>query len=511
MFSGAKHKLQKWRQKKSPTKIMAYATKENFLKKLDRATEHLKNLQIEGTAVVDQLNDQVLLLGKIHEDPSAVEDKISLLKHHVKSIEYGLQESEAISSFFATVEAVNALVDKNNREILDLQHQASTLVKENKKLRTELQIFQDHHERSELKAVELEVQVEHLKFMSTLPAESIPLFGTDDKTEEKEEEEKFAINLKVAIPFLEDDEFLENAGTYILSVLDNLDFTANSRLKILFDLIKSYIHDGAYDIAIPLLKTTVEDLATKHSPHEKIIFTMMEVMGIVYNMTQRFKDALDVQTEILQIRKDWMSEDQIGLAQTLSNLAVLHTKIGKVKAARVFCREALDLKYKVYGDDDVETAKELHNMGVLYSYDNKFCKAIDCMLTAFNIIRSSPKRSVFCLATIASNVATVHILNDELYEAKCAFNSTLKFLHRELDKMLAGKNLTIRDVLDDKNKIDGIPDCENKKEVKRIVNLIDEVEEKSKTVSHVIPKDTVDVEEKYSKLTISTSDEENGT
>lgn len=73
-----------------------------------------------------------------------------------------------------------------------------------------------------------------------------------------------------------------STGSYILSVLDTLDLTNNSRLKILFDLIKSYIEEQAYDIAIPLLKTTVEDLVSKYDRREKVVFTMMQVMLIVY-------------------------------------------------------------------------------------------------------------------------------------------------------------------------------------------------------------------------------------
>lgn len=71
------------------------------------------------------------------------------------------------------MEILNGAINKENSDIEDLQRQASSLFIENRKLRTELQIFQDHHERSELRAVELEIQVDHLKFMSTLPAESV--------------------------------------------------------------------------------------------------------------------------------------------------------------------------------------------------------------------------------------------------------------------------------------------------------------------------------------------------
>lgn len=69
------------------------------------------------------------------------------------------------------IKYASAVSDKTGSDIEELQHKAASLYQENKKLRTELQIFQDHLERSEVKAVELEIQVEHLKFMNTLPAE----------------------------------------------------------------------------------------------------------------------------------------------------------------------------------------------------------------------------------------------------------------------------------------------------------------------------------------------------
>lgn len=71
-------------------------------------------------------------------------------------------------------------------------------------------------------------------------------------------------------------------ASYILSVLDTLDFTHHNKLKILFGLIKGYVQDEKYDIAIPLLKTTLEDLLSDHSPQEEIVFKMMEIMVIVY-------------------------------------------------------------------------------------------------------------------------------------------------------------------------------------------------------------------------------------
>lgn len=93
-----------------------------------------------------------------------------------------------------------------------------------------------------------------------------------------------------------------------------------------------------------------------------------------------FHEALDVQIKAL-------GEEHVEVAKTLHNIGVCHRHIGDWDEALNFYKRAYDIFEKVLGRDHLDSVRTLHNIGGVYRRKKEFEKAMECFVEVLDVRR----------------------------------------------------------------------------------------------------------------------------
>ncbi|KAG8193323.1 hypothetical protein JTE90_022953 [Oedothorax gibbosus] len=148
MFSGAKMRLLKWREKKhSSWKV------EIPKPLLDR----------------NQLLEQLSTISESGDDKnSLIQQKVDFLKKNLVIIKRGLEDSQIFLALNNIVENIENEVRSNEDEIATLKERIKSLKEENNSLRRDLSMTHKKWTESERQSVTLEIECDHLKYLNTL-------------------------------------------------------------------------------------------------------------------------------------------------------------------------------------------------------------------------------------------------------------------------------------------------------------------------------------------------------
>lgn len=100
-------------------------------------------------------------------------------------------------------------------------------------------------------------------------------------------------------------------------------------------------------MAIPLCRKAVQELEQRTGRNNPDLATLLNILAVIYREQGRFKEAIRVLQETLEIRENVFGPAHAAVASTLNNLSVLHGKCGDFKTAEPFCQRALEIRQEV--------------------------------------------------------------------------------------------------------------------------------------------------------------------
>ncbi|VDD84389.1 unnamed protein product [Mesocestoides corti] len=300
--------------------------------------------------------------------------KIESLECFVEKIEQALGDGNELI-------VVSDYVQSAEAEKQRLKAQSKRLLLENAWLREELATVQGLYRQSEVKVVNLEEEIKHLKFVNEISKYDSPdqsgLPGNDagakdDKTLNLDEKDEH------------DQDVMSSSQTTVMSqIISNYEIPA--RLRTLHNLVIQYAGEGRYEVAVPLCKQALEDLERSSGRDHPDVATMLNILALVYRDQGKYKDAAALLNEALVIREKHLGPDHPAVAATLNNLAVLYGKRGKYKEAEPLCKRALEIREKVLGSDHPDVAKQLNNLALLCQNQGKYAEVKICSMFHANI------------------------------------------------------------------------------------------------------------------------------
>lgn len=100
-------------------------------------------------------------------------------------------------------------------------------------------------------------------------------------------------------------------------------------------------------MAIPLCRKAVQELEQKAGRNNPDLATLLNILAVIYREQGRFKEAIRVLQDTLEIRENVFGPTHAAVASTLNNLSVLHGKCGDFRTAEPFCQRALEIRQAV--------------------------------------------------------------------------------------------------------------------------------------------------------------------
>jgi tetratricopeptide (TPR) repeat protein len=110
-------------------------------------------------------------------------------------------------------------------------------------------------------------------------------------------------------------------------------------------------------------------------------------IGSVYTAKGDLDSALGSFHEALDVQINALGEEHVEVAKTLHNIGVCHRHIGDWDEALDFYKRAYDIFEKVLGRDHLDSVRTLHNIGGVYRRKKEFEKAMDCFLEVLEVRR----------------------------------------------------------------------------------------------------------------------------
>lgn len=125
---------------------------------------------------------------------------------------------------------------------------------------------------------------------------------------------------------------------------------------------------------------------------------------------RHYRDAVDIYETVLYHYKRCYGNDHHLVIDTLSNLCIANTLNGNYVKASSYCQETLELRRKKFGEENVEVASSLSELGIIYYAQEDFGKALSSLRQALSIYTKSidyPNRSTR-ICSLLNNIGCVH-------------------------------------------------------------------------------------------------------
>ncbi|KAF0249275.1 MAG: hypothetical protein FD167_1325 [bacterium] len=110
-------------------------------------------------------------------------------------------------------------------------------------------------------------------------------------------------------------------------------------------------------------------------------------LGDFYHEKGDYSKAEPIFIQALDIRKKIFGDNNLDTAQSISNLAELYHEKGDYSKAEPLLIQALDIYRKILGDNNPDTASSINNLAALYGDKGDYSKAEPLYLQALNINR----------------------------------------------------------------------------------------------------------------------------
>ncbi|XP_054721166.1 kinesin light chain-like isoform X2 [Uloborus diversus] len=424
---------------------MTQMTQEEIITNTKTVIQGLEALKNEHNSI---LNGLLTSLKAVQQekpnDSNVVEEKTSIIKKTLESIELGLGEAQVMMALAGHLQTVEAEKQK-------LKAQVRRLCQENAWLRDELANTQQKLQASEQMVAQLEEDKKHLEFMNALKKYDNET-GSEENFPEKKPDSEEPLNL--GFPEDDDDsahhEALSPTPSTQMSVSANAGYEIPARLRTLHNLVIQYASQGRYEVAVPLCKQALEDLEKTSGHDHPDVATMLNILALVYRDQNKYKEAANLLNDALAIREKTLGENHPAVAATLNNLAVLYGKRGKYREAEPLCKRALEIRERVLGKDHPDVAKQLNNLALLCQNQGKYEEVERYYQRALEIYEKTLGPDDPNVAKTKNNLASAYLKQGKYKEAEILYKQVLTRAHEREFGSIDGENKPIWQVAEER-------------------------------------------------------------
>ena len=192
-----------------------------------------------------------------------------------------------------------------------------------------------------------------------------------------------------------------------------------------------------------ILDSTVKRVATDLQKEPEVAAELLTTIGVVYLELARNSQAETVLRRALDLRTRLWGEDNLAVAESEHDLAAALAHQGKLSEAEKLERDALRLRTKLLGVQNLEIADCLRRLGNILAEGQKLGEASQCFNRALLIRRIQRGDEHLDVAESLTDVANVLSAQGKWDQAESNFRQAL-----DLDrKLLGNQNLTVANVL----------------------------------------------------------------
>ena len=147
-----------------------------------------------------------------------------------------------------------------------------------------------------------------------------------------------------------------------------------------------------------------------------------------------YTESQTVLEQCLEIRERLLPKDDLDLAKTLNNLAVLYKMQGKHKKAELLFKRSLGIVEKALGNDHPDVATILNNFSDLYRSQGKNKDAETLNQRSLDIIEKKLGKDHLLAASSRNNLANLYVSQEKYEEAEPLFQRSLRIYEKALGK-----------------------------------------------------------------------------
>jgi serine/threonine protein kinase/Tfp pilus assembly protein PilF len=184
-----------------------------------------------------------------------------------------------------------------------------------------------------------------------------------------------------------------------------------------------------------LLDKGATDIDDKLKDQPEIQAELMNTMGKVYQNLGLYENAGVLIEKSLKMRRDLFGNDNLDVAATLENMAILEWNQGNYEAAESHFKESLEIRKRVLGEENLEVATSLNNLGVLYATQGDLKKSEPFIRESLALRRKLLDSDHPDLAESINNLGNVLYNMGDIDAAEPLYRESL-----ELDRKLLGDN-----------------------------------------------------------------------
>ncbi len=154
---------------------------------------------------------------------------------------------------------------------------------------------------------------------------------------------------------------------------------------------------------------------------------VMQTIADVYRKLGLYDSAERLFEEVLEIRREHLTEGHIDLAETLNGLAALGAQLGRFDQAAPLFEEALAIRESRLGTDHIEVAMSLNNLASLYVELGRMDQAESLFARCVAIVENHDGPPLPDLLVAYNNLATLYTETQRYDQAEPLLRSFLDY------------------------------------------------------------------------------------
>jgi tetratricopeptide (TPR) repeat protein len=180
----------------------------------------------------------------------------------------------------------------------------------------------------------------------------------------------------------------ETALKYFELALEHMEQFDEDTTRYLNNIGSALKELGDYKEALIYQKQALALLKQLNKEDKDIIFAYHQI-GTTYRWLKDYKRAIAYSRKSLKLSKAIKEEDEeyfSKIAVIYNNLANICQDLENTDKAFEYYNKALEIDYKALGENNLQTANHLNNLGVCYSKEKNYPKAREYYKNAFDIV-----------------------------------------------------------------------------------------------------------------------------
>ena len=205
------------------------------------------------------------------------------------------------------------------------------------------------------------------------------------------------------------------------------------------DIAKIYLYFGnilylycSFNDAIEYCQQGLEIQKEQLGPNHVGIATFYNNLASVYWKTSNLEKAMEYNQLALEIRKQQLGPDHVDVATSYNNLGSVYWKTSDLEKAQEYYQLALKIQKEQLGPNHVDVASSYNNLGTVYTDTGDLEKAKEYHQLALEIRKQQLGPNHVDVATSYNNLGTVYRNRGDLEKAKEYHQLALKIRKEQL-------------------------------------------------------------------------------